>query len=274
MPQTSYSVDNLAAVPGLVVSGERVIARYQTSEAIPFGCMAELHTDGKARVYRGGKKLGVCIYKDSADPQYDNSGEFADFLREGTIWAQVTDAGADLTKANFKYADTTTTDRGKATASVPSVASDAEVYDGGPTRFVGSIVSATSSLGTSISVCKLEVDFSAEAQGSAPTSYRLVGQTANNFPILPAFNSELIELNTTAANSTVSFDPNTPDGTVCYVLADGTKNGHTLTFRDGVTAISVATVASKRVAAVAMKAGGKWSVNVAEEDSDIAPDAD
>lgn len=69
---------------------------------------------------------------------------------------------------------------------------------------------------------------------------------------------------TTAANSTISLPAATayPDGVRAYFAADGTKNGHTLTFRDVATAISAATTASKRVFAVAMTMGGKWFVSL------------
>jgi hypothetical protein len=68
----------------------------------------------------------------------------------------------------------------------------------------------------------------------------------------------------TAANSTISLPSAAayPDGVRAYFSADGTKNGHTLTFRDVATAISAATTASKRVLAVAMTMGGKWFVSL------------
>ena len=69
---------------------------------------------------------------------------------------------------------------------------------------------------------------------------------------------------TTAANSTIDLPAATdyPDGHQAYFIADGTKNGHTLTFRDVTTAISAATTASKRVFAIAMVMGGKWFVTL------------
>lgn len=69
---------------------------------------------------------------------------------------------------------------------------------------------------------------------------------------------------TTAANSTIDLPAATdyPDGHHAYFIADGTKNAHTLTFRDVTTAISAATTASKRVIALAMVMGGKWFVTL------------
>jgi len=72
------------------------------------------------------------------------------------------------------------------------------------------------------------------------------------------------DIPTTSANSTISLPvaTNYPDGVRAYFVADGTKNGHTLTFRDVATAISAATTASKRVLAMAMTSGGKWFVTL------------
>ena len=72
------------------------------------------------------------------------------------------------------------------------------------------------------------------------------------------------DIPTTAANSTISLPAATsyPDGLTAFFHADGTKNGHTLTFRDVATAISAATTASKRVLAIASVMGGKWTVTL------------
>lgn len=72
------------------------------------------------------------------------------------------------------------------------------------------------------------------------------------------------DIPTTAANSTISLPAATsyPDGLTAYFHADGIKNGHTLTFRDVATAISAATIASKRILAIASVMGGKWAVTL------------
>lgn len=68
---------------------------------------------------------------------------------------------------------------------------------------------------------------------------------------------------TTAANSTIVLPTAAPDGTIAYFTADGTKNGHTITYVDqaGTTSISAALTASKRHFVVAHKRLGKWFVS-------------
>jgi hypothetical protein len=51
-------------------------------------------------------------------------------------------------------------------------------------------------------------------------------------------------------------------GTELTFVADGTKNGHTLTFKQGATSISAATTASKRVLAKAVFLGTVWAVSL------------
>jgi len=249
--QTMYNLDLLEAVAGQVVSKDTLMGRYQASEEIAPGLMTELHTDGKLRVYRGGKKAGIAMYRSAKEPGAWAADDYVPVVRRGQVWAAATDAGADLADANFSYKDTTTADRGKATASIPSGASDAQVYDGGPCKFAGS----------STGLALLECDFVGEDQYGSSETPTLITHAANDFAI-PAEHGKTYEINTTAANSTVSLPAAAPNGTVCQIVANGTKNGHTLTFRDMATTISAATTASKRVAAVAMKAGGVWAVTV------------
>lgn len=252
MPQTTYNLDNVAAVPGQLVSTSSLVGRYQASEEIPPGRMTELHTDGKLRLYRGGKKAGVALYKSAKEPGAWAADDYVPVCRRGQVWAALSgSAGAALTDVNFSYADTTTTDRGKAISAVPSAASDAQVYDGGPCKFGDDSISGAA---------LVECAFDAEDLTPSP-AVTTVAQSSNNYAIA-AEHLKTYEIDTTAANSTVSLPAATPDGTVCFIAADGTKNGHTLTFRDVTTAISAATTASKRVAAVAMKINSKWTVTV------------
>ncbi len=67
---------------------------------------------------------------------------------------------------------------------------------------------------------------------------------------------------TTAAASTIDLPADAPEGTILHFVADGTKNGHTIQFRDVATAISAALTASKRIAATAIHLNDKWHVTV------------
>lgn len=68
---------------------------------------------------------------------------------------------------------------------------------------------------------------------------------------------------TTAANSTITLPAAAADGTVAYFVADGTKNGHTVQYRDatGPVNLTTALTASKRHLVVVSKAGGLWFAN-------------
>lgn len=68
---------------------------------------------------------------------------------------------------------------------------------------------------------------------------------------------------TTAANSTITLPAAAADGTVAYFVADGVKNGHTVTYRDatGTVALTTALTLSKRHLVIVSKAGGLWFAN-------------
>ncbi len=246
MPQTTYSLDNVASVAGQVVSKDRVVGKYQASEEIPPGRMVELHTDGALRLYRGGKLVGASMYRDAKEPGPWAIDDFVPVLREGQIWCDfdgtsstVTEATA-LADANVYGPDTTATKRGKPTNADATSATDAQVFSPSGVKFYGAASADTG-------LVLVEIDctgFKNRADAS------LLAVAAGDFAIPTSTkNGAVIELDTTAANSTVSLPAALPDGTVLYIMANGTKNGHTLTFRDVATAISAATTASKRVAA-------------------------
>jgi hypothetical protein len=64
----------------------------------------------------------------------------------------------------------------------------------------------------------------------------------------------------TGAASTVTLPAGAPDGTRVYFVADGTKNAHTVQYRDatGPTVITDALTASKRHMVECTKRDGKW----------------
>lgn len=260
MPQTSYALDRTVAVAGQPVEVVRKSARYSASEEIPPGRLVELHTDGQLRLYRGGKKYGISMYRDAKEPGAWAIDDYVPCLRTGSIYVDfdgTAASAADLAGANFRGPDTTATARGKATQAATTSASDAQVFGGGSAKFI-----ATPTADTGLAL--LEVDFPAEEADSTDDAADpiLLSFTAGDTAPADIKNGQVYELDTTAANSTVSLPAAAKDGTVAFFIANGTKNGHTLTFRDVATAISAATTASKRVAAVAVKAGGKWAVTL------------
>ena len=68
---------------------------------------------------------------------------------------------------------------------------------------------------------------------------------------------------TTGAASTVTLPvTGVADGTTIRFFADGTKNGHTVTYRQSPsTAISGALAANKRHLVIAESIGNTWAVN-------------
>jgi hypothetical protein len=71
------------------------------------------------------------------------------------------------------------------------------------------------------------------------------------------------DLPTTAAVSTVTLPAAAPDGMRVTIVADGTKNGHTVQYRDatGPVNLTTALLASKRHEVIAVKRDGAWYAN-------------
>lgn len=76
-------------------------------------------------------------------------------------------------------------------------------------------------------------------------------------------NGAIYDVPTTAAASTITLPVAAPDGTVATFVADGTKNGHTVQYRDatGPTNLTAALTASKRHMVIVAKRDGKWFAN-------------
>ena len=72
-----------------------------------------------------------------------------------------------------------------------------------------------------------------------------------------------LDIPTTGAASTVTLPATAREGATMQFFADGTKNGHTVQYRDatGPTNLTTALLASKRHLAIATYLGGKWAVN-------------
>lgn len=79
---------------------------------------------------------------------------------------------------------------------------------------------------------------------------------------LQAMHGAVVDVPSTSTASTITLPVSgVKDGTEVVFVADGTKNGHTVTYRYGTTAISAALTASKIHRAVATKMGSIWSIN-------------
>lgn len=73
----------------------------------------------------------------------------------------------------------------------------------------------------------------------------------------------IFDIPTTAANSTVTLPADAFEGTPIVFVADGTKNGHTVQYRDatGPANLTTALTASKRHQVHAVFLNGKWTAN-------------
>lgn len=73
----------------------------------------------------------------------------------------------------------------------------------------------------------------------------------------------IFDVPTTAAASTVTLPASAAEGTQLVFVADGTKNGHTVQYRDatGPVNLTTALTASKRHMVIAAYLNGKWNAN-------------
>ena len=89
----------------------------------------------------------------------------------------------------------------------------------------------------------------------------LPAYVANDSAPAKIVNGATYDVPTTGAATTISLPATPVDGLVAYFTADGTKNGHTVQYRDVTTAITTALTASKRHLVVVTSLGGKWFAN-------------
>lgn len=264
MSQTTYSRDLALAVPGLVSrSVDYLIVSYPAAEAIPPGREVVLNSSGLLQLPQSTtltKPVGVSCFsptnQQTAIPAAGFSyaiGDMVPVLREGRIYADVQGGSpAALVQANVNHSSTVATHRGKFSASVTTAVAGSEISQAGPVMFIET---------GPTNVWLMEVDYSGLGLGNVPTvttPLSLPAFSAGDSAPASIVHLAVYDVPATAANSTISLPVAAPDGTVCFIHADGTKNGHTLTVRDVATNISAASTASKRVAITAMKAAGTW----------------
>ncbi len=139
MPQTTYSLDHVAAVAGQVVSKDRTVGKYAAAEEIPPGRLVVLNSDGALELPQDttlAKAVGVSMYRDAKEPGPWAVGDFVPVLRQGVIWAEFSGGtAADLAEANVKHSSTISTHRGKFSASSVSSGTGTEISDPGPCLF-------------------------------------------------------------------------------------------------------------------------------------------
>lgn len=175
MSFTSYQDDLTPACLGQVVHRGRMSGRFACSEAIPFGRVVELHTDGKWRLPQGttlGKVLGVAPYNAS----YPVGGYVADdqfcVLREGAVWIEQ-DGGGTPTEAvgnmNVRHSSTIATHRGKLTLTATDASAGTEISQCRGTEYVKEDSGAT--------MCLVNVDFAAGANTGATGATGPTGPT-------------------------------------------------------------------------------------------------
>jgi hypothetical protein len=141
MPQTSYSLDHAAAIAGQLVDrgdGSRMRGRYVASEALNFGRILELHTDGKLRhpatAGAAGKLMGGCAYNASLPPTAAGvygyqADDVVPVLRKGQMWVEYTGTAPTVEKkASVMSSSTVATHRGKVTGDAENATAGTEIY--------------------------------------------------------------------------------------------------------------------------------------------------
>lgn len=102
-----------------------------------------------------------------------------------------------------------------------------------------------------------------DAARKVPSQPAVGAYAANDYAPVSIEADAVYDVPTTAAASTITLPAAAPDGTRATFAADGTKNGHTVQYRDatGPTNLTTALTASKRHLVVVQKLGGKWFAN-------------
>ena len=87
--------------------------------------------------------------------------------------------------------------------------------------------------------------------------------TANDWAPAAVTSGAVYDVPTTGAASTITLPAAAQDGTIVHFAADGTKNGHTVQYRDatGPANLTTALTASKRHLVTCIKRDGKWVAN-------------
>lgn len=188
--------------------------------------------------------LGVAMYEDAREPSDFGDKRPVTLVRQGVIYVAVSEnvtAGAAAT-----YGNTT------GNLDEWGVTVDADHVPVPGARWAQTVASG--------GIARLEVDFGLVGQNTLTPAATFV-YTSNDFAVPASTPSGTVfDVATTAANSTISLPAAAPDGTFYVFVADGTKNGHTVQYRNVTTAISAALTSSKVHGVTVTKRGSAWAV--------------
>lgn len=256
--QTSVStapargIEGQLAEPGAPTYRVSAVIEATANAALPGKLFVRGTADGQAKTITNAGTitpaniLGIAMYEDAREPSDFTDKRPVTLVRQGVIYVAVSENVTDGAPAVY----------GNTTGNLDEwgVTVDADHVPVPGARWAQTVSSG--------GIARLEVDFGQADVGTlAPAA--TFSYTSNDFAVPASTPSGTVfDVATTAANSTISLPAAAPDGTILYFRADGTKNGHTITYRDVTTAISAATTASKVHLAIAVCLGNAWAITL------------
>ena len=244
-------IEGQLAEPGAPTYRVSAVIEATANTAAPGKLMVRGTADGQAKTIiadgtiTSANILGVALYEDAREPSDFTTKRPVTLVRQGVIYVAVSEnvtAGAAAT-----YGNTT------GNLDEWGVTADADHVPVPGARWAQTVSSG--------GIARLEVDFGLVELTTLIPAATFV-YTSNDFAVTTQPSGTVFDVATTAANSTISLPANAPSGTIYYFRADGTKNGHTITYRDVTTAISAATTASKVHLAIAVCLGNAWAITL------------
>lgn len=254
--QTSVStapargIEGQLAEPGAPTYRVSAVIEATVNAAAPGKLMVRGTADGQAKtiiadgVITSANILGVALYEDAREPSDFTTKRPVTLVRQGVIYVAVSEnvaAGAAAT-----YGNTT------GNLDEWGITVDADHIPVPGARWAQTVASG--------GIARLEVDFGAAENALLAPAATFV-YTSNDFAVPASTPSGTVfDVATTGAASTISLPAAAPNGTVLYFAADGTKNGHTVTYRDVTTARTTALTASKVHGVAVVCNNNAWAV--------------
>lgn len=197
-----------------------------------------------ASAVAGARVIGVAM--ETVANESGVAGAFADIER-GAFWFANSSSGDEILDDHI----------GEVCYAVDDATVSCLPGSTGIRPIAGRVLAVSSTLGVLVEI--LGTDDKAAIVGTLPA------HVSNDviLPVASAVSGSVFDIATTAAATTVTLPAAAQEGCKLFFFADGTKNGHTVTYRDatGPVALTTALTASKRHTAVAVFVGGKWGVN-------------